>query len=372
MQKPEIMALTGVRAFAAWWVVFFHLRGTMADLFPTSHTHVTSFFAGGNFGVDLFFVLSGFVLSYNYYDAFPVLTGRSYGKFLWQRLARIYPVHCLGLAIWGMFLVVNSFLHHKQAVVGNFTRETFIAQIFLVQAWRIPDVFSWNYPAWSISMEWLAYLFFPFLILFLMRYRHSVSLPVIALSVLGLGAPLLMNLPAEHIIRIAAEFSSGCLLYLLYAQGFGRRALANWVAPLAFLLALALAPLITHFVMPLFIILVYSLIFDRGPAAALFGSTLSLYWGRVSYSLYMMHAAVITGCHFLLPANRFLHSPDIVKIAVLGAYIAAIAISGMLAYHCVEVPCRRLMLRWVRFDRAARQPVANEFPMHADAAGAGS
>ncbi|MBZ5677955.1 MAG: acyltransferase [Acidobacteriia bacterium] len=360
MQKPEIKPLTGVRAFASWWVVLFHLRGIIADLLLTPRSGLVSVLAGGNFGVDLFFVLSGFVLAYNYHDAFPVLTGRLYGRFLWQRLARIYPIHCLGLAIWGMFLVANSFLKHKQAIAGNFSGKALVAQIFLVQAWSIPDVFSWNYPAWSISMEWMAYLGFPFLIRYIIRRRSSIAIPAIAVCVLGLGAPFLMNLPAEHFVRIISEFASGCLLYMLFARGFGQRFLSSWVAPISFLVAVGFGYRIGHFVMPVFIVLIYALLFDRGAAAAVFGSGWCMYGGRVSYSLYMVHAPVISACHYLLPINRFLDSPDAVKMAVFGAYVAAIAISGVLAYHYVELPCRRQMLRGNWLGQRTRRPAARE------------
>jgi peptidoglycan/LPS O-acetylase OafA/YrhL len=358
MQKPEIKSLTGIRAFASWWVVFYHLQGGIAQLFPASRNYLSTI-RRGDAGVDLFFVLSGFVLAYNYHDAFATLTRKSYGRFLWQRLARIYPVHCLGLATWGSFAVLNVFLKHREVGVGYFGGKALLAQLLLVQSWSIPIVMSWNYPAWSISMEWLAYLCFPFLIRYFMKKSGSIALPLIAVCVLGLGAPFLMTTTAEHFVRIAAEFTAGCLLYLLFSRGFGRQISWNWVAPVLFFVTLALSEQLGRFILPAFILLIYSLLFDRGLAAAVFGSRLCMYWGRVSYSLYIMHAAVISACHYLLPISRFMESSGVVKIAVLGAYLTAVGVSGALAYHYVEEPCRRGMRRWFRFDRVVRQTEAD-------------
>ena len=333
---------------ASWWVVSYHLRGIIGDYFLRPGSRLATALEGGNYGVDLFFVLSGFVLAYSYYDAFPVLTWGTYLRFLWQRLTRIYPVHILAIVALAGFLAANRLLGHRQAVLGDFSGRALITQLFLVQAWRIPDVFSWNYPAWSISMEWLAYLGFPFLIRYLVRFRSggSLVLPVVALCALGLGAPLFMELPAEHIIRILSEFTVGCLLYILYARGVGRNALGNWGAIVSLLLALALGGIVRHFVLPLFIVLIYSLLFDRGIATTVFGSRICLYWGRVSYSLYMLHAVALSACHFLLPVGRFVNSTSPIKSLVLGAYVTAIGVSGVLAYHFVEEPCRLRMRRW--------------------------
>jgi peptidoglycan/LPS O-acetylase OafA/YrhL len=147
--RPEIDSLTGIRAFASWWVVSYHLQPLIAQLIPRSE-RVLWIAHHGDAGVDLFFVLSGFVLAYNYYDAFPRVTRTAYFRFLWLRLARIYPVHCLGLGVWGIMVIANLVLKYREVGEQYFGAPALLAQLLLVQSWSVPMVMSWNYPAWSI------------------------------------------------------------------------------------------------------------------------------------------------------------------------------------------------------------------------------
>ena len=90
--RPRLDALTGVRGLAAWWVVFFHFREYLVPYVPSSALAVM---AHGNLAVDLFFVLSGFVIYYTYAGH---LGSRSEIRlFFIKRVARIYPLHLLTL-----------------------------------------------------------------------------------------------------------------------------------------------------------------------------------------------------------------------------------------------------------------------------------
>ena len=87
--RPELRSLTGLRGVAALWVLWYH---------ACDAARTPQFGFGGYLGVDIFFVLSGFVLAYNY--AGVRLT---YAGFLWKRLARIYPVNLVTLAAVGVW-----------------------------------------------------------------------------------------------------------------------------------------------------------------------------------------------------------------------------------------------------------------------------
>ena len=84
-------ALDGLRAIAAYWVLFFHLEIFIAGVTTKS---VSQIFAKGYLGVDIFFVLSGFVLAHVYAERADS-SDLNYGRFLWARLARIYPLHLI-------------------------------------------------------------------------------------------------------------------------------------------------------------------------------------------------------------------------------------------------------------------------------------
>ena len=96
---PQILKpLTAMRFFAAMWVVAFHFTPSLGGGMP-------ALVAKGYLGVELFFVLSGFILSHVYMESFGDRRFR-YPDFLWARLARIYPVHLATLA--GLGLVVGA------------------------------------------------------------------------------------------------------------------------------------------------------------------------------------------------------------------------------------------------------------------------
>src|SRR5260221_174467 len=96
--SPSLPALTTIRGLAAWWVVLYHFK----EEFPREFvgTPIFHFVAHGDFAVDLFFELSGFVIALNYASAFRRPTWMQYTKFLILRLARIYPLYIFILLIF--------------------------------------------------------------------------------------------------------------------------------------------------------------------------------------------------------------------------------------------------------------------------------
>ena len=92
MRSGEIKALTGLRIIAAVWVVLFHFRPLLHDAAPRFAAALTPVLDCGAQGVDLFFILSGFVLTWNYLDTMgPSWSARDTLRFLWLRLARVSP-----------------------------------------------------------------------------------------------------------------------------------------------------------------------------------------------------------------------------------------------------------------------------------------
>ncbi len=86
----NLKPLTAMRFFAAMWVVAYHFT-------PSLGLGMPALVGKGYLGVELFFVLSGFILSHVYMEAFGDRRFR-YPDFLWARLARIFPVHLVTLA----------------------------------------------------------------------------------------------------------------------------------------------------------------------------------------------------------------------------------------------------------------------------------
>ena len=97
-RTDELLPLTALRGIAAWWVVLFHLRLFLVPYLPAGAMAVL---ARGNLAVDLFFLLSGFVIHLNYAERVTP-DAASVGDFLFRRFARIYRTEgkAEALAMW--------------------------------------------------------------------------------------------------------------------------------------------------------------------------------------------------------------------------------------------------------------------------------
>lgn len=362
---PELRSLTGLRAFAAAWVVAFHMQAVIYTLFPATHT-LRHILEPGYAGVDLFFILSGFIIALNYADR--VGSWPEYRRYLWRRLARIYPVHLATLlGMLSIALIAQRFGLMTDYFRDNTARD-FLSHIFLTHAWGFPTEMTWNVPAWSISSEWLAYLLFPIILLATTRLS-SPALKVGAVAVLLIGMPALLTvLPSgplyvQGVVRIAASFTAGVLLCQLFLAGQGARFLWGHIAAVAAVLVVALGAACVAFGMraywitPGFALIIYSLAHDRGWLARVCAHRTALYWGRVSYSLYMTHFIVLMLIDAALPASQFVGANLVVKSAFLLGQVGIVLAVAVGTYHLLEEPARRALVAppVVRRRRPQRQ-----------------
>jgi peptidoglycan/LPS O-acetylase OafA/YrhL len=299
--SPEIRSLTGIRGVAALAVVLYHFDLGQPDSGPLQHV-----LHHGYLAVDLFFVLSGFVMALTYGRAFvlqPDIEG--FGRFLEHRLARIYPLYLvttlLPLAVEG-------------APVGAVSERDIVANLLMIQAWGVGP--SLNADAWSISTEWLAYLIFPLLAWLALGSRTWPALLLAALSAALLTAlalnpdlswwrdaqlrqgPLDRAEPTAHaaLLRCVAEFALGLLAYRIWTLKTSLPILRTVRFELGLgigligLLAIQNADLIIVLLLPAFIV---ALADDAGPIARLLGSAPIYRLGVLSYALYLIHPLVL-------------------------------------------------------------------------------
>jgi peptidoglycan/LPS O-acetylase OafA/YrhL len=155
----QINALTTLRFFAALLVVVFH-HGQSA--FASAPSWCQSVIKGGYVGVPFFFVLSGFILAYNYLP--EARAGTLDNRRFWvARFARIYPVYAVALLLCAplVFATLRQTLPSGDAA-ARFGLQSVLC-FGLIQAWTPHWAFTWNGPAWSLSVEAFFYLAFPFL-----------------------------------------------------------------------------------------------------------------------------------------------------------------------------------------------------------------
>ena len=338
--------MTGLRIVAALWVLVYHFRDHLGlDL------DRLGLVAKGYLGVDLFFVLSGFILSHVYLR--PFVEGRfHYGSFLWARLSRIYPVHLVTLAatilIWLVALKMGASFSPMA-----FDPAVLPQHLMLIHAWGTTPTVQWNFPSWSISAEWFAYLTFPVAALLVPAFRRRPAAGLalaMALFVLMVVLSQRLGLPLPEItrlgvVRVAPAFLTGAAAY-----GLGRRftlprkaALAGallamvWVVVASSLRAPDIA------IWPAFPLLIPSLAEAartapfRGLGAAPF-----VYLGEVSYAVYMTHLPVdIAYFHALDRLAPGVAGPA-AWIAWTGVFVVTMLVSAAV-YHLVERPARTWM-----------------------------
>src|SRR6201998_4028083 len=149
----------------------------LSDASPDFRENLAPVLNCGAQGVDLFFILSGFVLTWNYLDRMGwSWSTRGTLHFLWLRLARVWPVYLVTLHLAALWVIFTLHVGHVLSQgVSQLTGVSYVRQILLVQLWFQPyfDASSWDGPAWSISAEWLAYLLFGLLVLVIFRIQHA-------------------------------------------------------------------------------------------------------------------------------------------------------------------------------------------------------
>lgn len=201
----RLEALTSIRFFAAFFVLLSHL-GFLKDS-PYDFLYVEDGFVG----VTLFFILSGFILSYSYRER--LIQGKvSYKKFWFSRIFRIYPLHFLTL-----LLAIPLSLNISNLIAS-------IPNLFLFQS-LIPIksiYFSLNAPSWSISTEMFFYTVFPILILLNKNYILQFFLILIFVQVVIINFNHNDNLEHAliyiHPFLRVSDFILGIMLFQLYSM----------------------------------------------------------------------------------------------------------------------------------------------------------
>jgi peptidoglycan/LPS O-acetylase OafA/YrhL len=387
----HIRQLTGIRALAALWVLTFHFRPFLLAAFPFLWPLVPMFNVG-YLGVDLFFVLSGFILTYTHLERMSDnWAPRKVLGFLWLRLSRIWPLLFFMMLVWGLYISTLLVRNRDGRLAAALNPARFLEHVTLIHAWGTAH-HDWNPIDWSLSAEWLAYLVFSVLLVVpLARLAAQVSsralmllgfIAVLPVVILGLGfqdgSDLIWN-GAQIVggmvpVRVLCEFVGGSIVALLFLR-HGQVRLPLWVRPTVVLLVIvALLYLIQHYdpnrwlrfdqvwsynghllwgstetvvVVPLFLLLVGSLAASRRDPTTRFLASRVLVWGgKVSFALYM--------CHWLF-LDIFIRSVQNLHVdgqpmgwgyrSTLLLVIAAAIGAAHLLYRFVEEPCRRVMRR---------------------------
>lgn len=286
---------------------------------PRSSVPLLATLAGtGYVAVSLFFVLSGFILQYTYCGAErnPSIASRT---FYGARVARLYPVYLLGLAVAAPFFVWG---HLRRDQPFELARQG-LAVLALVQAYVPSLAMAWNPPAWSLSAEAFFYVVFPLMAPALMRIPLAVVLAIAVTSwcgSMGLGVAYAIAEPDgiheatardtgfwldvlkyNPLVRLP-EFLIGFVTGRIFSE---RRSAIRGTAVGAPLLALGLVSLLaasphvpyvllhSGLLAPAFALLILWLAMGQGSFASVLGSAPLRLLGQASYSLYVLHVPLV-------------------------------------------------------------------------------
>lgn len=373
--RPTLPALTSCRFLAALAVVLFHL--CMAAQAPS---RVLDVVGHGTAGVSFFFVLSGFVLTYNYRDRFARgIHAGGLAEFARARWARIWPMHIAAL-IFATPVAAYQLWRHPE-IAGPFEAAlSWVANALLVQIYVPTHLYEqkWNGPSWSIATEAAFYLVFPLFVFgVIARLRTRGGLLLMIGGCLAIQATLVWlrwdsivrttpaDAPPEALVERLDfllyrlpwfrvwEFFVGCgvaAIYLDHPPAFlqrrvGRDALllTGLGATAAIVLACAMVvpgrpPIATNFVfftLP-FALIVLALASGSNFLSPLLESPKLILLGEASYSLYLIHAK---------PVEIFSHACPPKLLPLGGAVVLALCVAASLpCYWWIETPARK----WLR------------------------
>lgn len=370
---PRLDALTPLRFVAAALIVIGHA----APLF--GWVPGAPFLFAANAGVSLFFVLSGYVLGYNY----PALDDRAaVGRFLALRFARIWPLHAAVLLATILLFPTSRILH-----VGIDPWLAALASFALLQSWIPIAGYSgaYNGPAWTLSVDVFFYAAFPLLLApvrlapwrsLALAFAVSLAPPLLANAIGGPRADLPLDqvnwytldhfFPPARLVEfvlgmVAARAYSACRPRLpagiVAATALEAAALALTAISLAGLpkvprAAIAVGPGVADWLAqiaaaPAFALLFIALSPGRGAVSRILSTRGAVHLGDLSYATYLVHAP-LASTPVWLPL-----------VAAIGAIPAALAFAAALlalahlAWRGVELPARRAIVG--AYDRRARR-----------------
>ncbi len=367
-----ITSLTPLRGIAALLVAVYHFNGwIIAFVQPTNSLFVAKCYMM----VDLFFIMSGFIIMHVYKETFTsAITLKAFKNFIIARFARIYPLHFFTLFVLIVFFYIRrggsgSLINNPAAIPTN---------LLLLQSFGIHKFPTWNVPSWSISAEWWAYVAFPVMCLFLFKKR-ILAIIVMILFIVMTYISIMYFLPRHDpfnpaaivpptldatynygFLRGLAGFMIGMLIYLSYLNIFIKKLFGS---DIFCVICISLVVVIMHFglsdliFIPMFAMLVLSLACNNSTVSKVFNNRILQFLGNISYSIYLTHAiiclVIILALNLLqIRSQRPIIFPFLTGASLCLVYLLLVIAVSAVTYYIIEKPCRNwINQKWVKRPR---------------------
>jgi peptidoglycan/LPS O-acetylase OafA/YrhL len=340
--RRPLKALTGIRFLAAIYVVIYHTKMGPA-LVEHGHLAAGHFFLSGYLAVAMFFLLSGFILSYTY--AGQIDEPGDYRRFWEARFARIWPVYVVSLLLTSM----AQFAFPRLSYI--------LPTLLMVQAWNPFDHGmwgAWNYVCWTLSVEAFFYLCFPFYQRWIERLGSQKLLMSIvimlglgvainsAVNVLGYASHGVLHVVPLPLMRLP-EFLAGVGLGNYFLRKTSSAATVSTSGLWTYVSVIVTIALLcrardqwTSLVLITFALLIFGLANERTLLARVLSSRIMLFGGAISYSIYLLQAPVKDMVRIFA---------DQVHIASVGFrtgfLFALLLLLSAISFKIIEEPARR-------------------------------
>lgn len=354
--------LDAFRGICAVSVVVFHMH--LVD----SVTEL-SFFRGSYIFVEFFFVLSGFVLAHGY----AYKNHLNFTDFMKARFFRLYPLHLFMFVV--MFFLelgklaaykLGGFIFNNTPFTNSFAIKEIIPNLLLVQSWTsYTDPLSFNFPSWSISVEFYMYvLFFCSIVVFKHKPIIWLTSSLISFLLIYLQSPSI----TPEVLRGVSCFFGGTFTYWLFMKSSSFK-LSATIGTCVELMLLTSIVIVVQSVFEyrffvasvLFMVAVFFFAFEFGFISKMLKLKYFQLMGKLSYSIYMTHAAILfclTSLGFVIQkitekdftpminGLRFLNFGSTLtnNVMVLAILLVVISLS-LITYKYIEVPGQKLNSR---------------------------
>lgn len=322
--------------------------------------------------VDLFFIMSGFIMLHVYSDQFQdKIQASTLKNFLVARFARIYPLHLFSLLL--LVVIVRWITDWGNPPILLEQPSDILPNILLLHSFGFTKIYSWNIPSWSISAEWAAYLLFP-VIAICINKKKAVSIILFAVLVLAAYYSIMYVLPRKNpinpaipvphnlnttfdygYIRGIAGFTTGILIYLAYELQAIRKAFSSDLISVFIILGIIVS---MHFslndgiTVSLFAVLVLSFTANSGRIAKICSGKILQFLGNISYSIYLMqiflqepfsHGIYLPGTIGIGRGKQNIDFSSGMLYCII--YLILLVLISYVTYQWVERPSRKFINR---------------------------
>src|SRR5882757_982793 len=345
----DIRALTGVRGVAAAVIVLYHFGDVQL-------------YGGGNIAyyriphgylpVDLFFMLSGYVIGLTYKDAFGSGSLRNFATFMLKRVARLYPAY---LAIGLLYVAKIAAGLSGQDTLSMFSASDIVGNLLMMTGWGL-YIHPLMGVSWAASAEMGSYLLVPLLMLVTIRRSPLIcGLTVVAalaaiyaVSISGRGSSGPLDVTNGNsfypMLRAIAGFTLGLAIFRFSGVLDRMSMTAQDVLLAAVLVAILITEILAagdRLLYLLFIPLVAVLSRDGRLAQALFGNAIVYRLGIISYSIYLIHPLFVS---FAVRAWRHFGQTEIAYLVASAVCFIVIWLLSELSYRLIEMPGRKAVV----------------------------